>query len=189
MVDRMSGLVAGGRSPSKRKGPVREVTVSSMCGRLCRTVTLDRGKEFAEHALFTEAVGAECHFCPPHHPWRRGTNENTNGLLRQHFPKGCDLDAVGDEEVQAVYDELNRRPRERLGWRAPYEVYHSVSLSLLRKTKLQIWRLSTSLKNYALGRWTTSRAAFCPSLPSLDAQCKDDAKPRGKHHHESEVDP
>lgn len=131
MVDRMSGLVAGGRSPSKRKGPVREAMVSSMRGRPCRTVTLDRGKEFAEHALFTREVGAECYFCPPHHPWKRGTNENTNGLLRQYFPKGCDLDAVGDEEVQAVYDELNRRPRERLGWRTPYEVYHSTVLHLL----------------------------------------------------------
>ena len=131
MVDRMSGLLAGGKSPSRRKGPVREAMVSSMRGRPCRTVTLDRGKEFAEHELFTEAVGAECYFCLPHHPWDRGTNENTNGLLRQYFPKGCDLDAVSDEEVAAVYDDLNRRPRERLGWRTPHEVYHSVVLHLL----------------------------------------------------------
>ena len=103
------------KAASKRKGPVREAMVAAMRGRPCETVTLDRGKEFAEHALFTEAVGAECYFCLPHHPWQRGTNENTNGLLRQYFPKGGGLGAVPEAEVQMVYDELNRRPRERLG--------------------------------------------------------------------------
>ena len=87
--------------------------------------------EFAEHARFTDTVGAECCFCLPHHPWQRGANENTNGLLRQYFPKGRDLGAVTEEEVAMVCDELNRRPRERLGWRTPYEVYRSVALHLL----------------------------------------------------------
>lgn len=87
--------------------------------------------EFSARARFTEAVGAERCFCLPHHPWQRGANENTNGLLRQYFPKRCDLGAVTDEEVAMVCDELNRRPRERLGWRTPYEVYHSVALHLL----------------------------------------------------------
>ncbi len=87
MVDRATGFLAGGKAASKRKGPVREVMVAAMRGRPCETVTLDRGKEFAEHALFTEAVGAECYLCLPHHPWQRGTNENTNGLPRQYFPK------------------------------------------------------------------------------------------------------
>ena len=103
----------------------------SMRGHAVETVTPDRGKEFAEHALFTEAVGAECYFCPPRRPWGRGADENTNGLLRQCFPKGCDLDAVSDEEVERVYDELNRRPRKRLGYLTPYEVYRSASLHLL----------------------------------------------------------
>ena len=131
MVDRRSGYLAGGKSPSKRKGDVREAMVGSMRGLVVETVTLDRGKEFAEHALFTEATGAECYFCPPHHPWERGTNENTNGLLRQYFPRRCDLDGVSDEEVSMVYDELNRRPRRRLGYLTPHEVYHSVTLHLL----------------------------------------------------------
>ncbi len=90
-----------------------------------------RRGEFSARARFTEAVGAERCFCLPHHPWQRGANENTNGLLRQYFPKRCDLGAVTDEEVAMVCDELNRRPRERLGWRTPYEVYHSVALHLL----------------------------------------------------------
>ena len=131
MVDRATGFLAGGKAASKRKGPVREAMVAAMRGRPCETVTLDRGKEFAEHALFTEAVGSDCYFCLPHHPWQRVTNENTNGLLRQYFPKGGDLGAVPEAEVQMVYDELNRRPRERLGWRTPYEAYHSVALHLL----------------------------------------------------------
>ena len=134
MVDRMSGYLAGRKSPSKRKGDVREAMVASMRGHALETVTLDRGKEFAEHAEFTRELGVECYFCPPHHPWDRGTNENTNGLLRQYrqyFPKGCDLDAVADEEVERVYDELNRRPRKRLGYLTPHEVYHSTSLHLL----------------------------------------------------------
>ena len=131
MVDRATGFLAGGKAASKRKGPVREAMAAAMRGRPCETVALDRGKEFAEHALFAEAVGAECCFCPPHHPWGRGTNENANGLLRQHFPKGRDLGAVPEAEVQMVYDELNRRPRKRLGYLTPYEVYRSASLHLL----------------------------------------------------------
>ena len=131
MADRATGFPAGGKAASKRKGPVGEAMVAAMRGRPRETVALDRGKEFAEHALFTEAVGAECHFCLPHHPRQRGTDENANGLLRQHFPKGRDLGAVPEAEVQMVYDELNRRPRERLGWGTPYEAYHSVALHLL----------------------------------------------------------
>ena len=93
--------------------------------------TSRRRRGFSGRARFTDAVGAERYFCLPHHPWQRGTSENTDGLLRQYFPKRCDLGAVTDEEVAMVYDELNRRPRERLGWRTPYEVYRSVALHLL----------------------------------------------------------
>ncbi len=111
----MSGYLAGRKSLSKRKGDVRRAMVESMRGHTVKTVTLGQSKEFAERALFTEAVGAECYFCPSHHLWDRGTNENTNGLLRQYFPKGRDLDAVTDEEAEGVCDDLNRRPRRRLG--------------------------------------------------------------------------
>ena len=67
----------------------------------------------------------------PHHPWQRGTNENTNGLLREYFPKGTDPSAVSDEEVRKAYDDLNRRPCKRYGWRCPWEVYHGEALHLL----------------------------------------------------------
>ena len=68
---------------------------------------------------------------PQRHPWQRGTNENTNGLLREYFPKGKSLEGVTDEEVQEVYDRLNMRPRKCLGYRTSYEVHHSVVLHLI----------------------------------------------------------
>ena len=70
-------------------------------------------------------------FCLPRHPRQRGTNENTNGPLREYLPKGTDLSAVSDEEVRKAYDGLNRRPRKRYGWRCPWEVYHGEALHLL----------------------------------------------------------
>ena len=77
-----------------------------------------------------EALGAHAYFCYPHHLWERGTNENTNGLLRDWFSKGKSLDDVTDE-VQRTYDSLNQRPRKRLKWKCPWEVYHHQSLHLL----------------------------------------------------------
>ena len=78
-----------------------------------------------------EALGAPTCFRHPRHPWERGTDENTNVLLRDWFPKGVSLDDVGDSEVREVYDSLNRRPRKRLKWKCPWEVYHRQSLHLL----------------------------------------------------------
>ena len=71
------------------------------------------------------------YFALPCHPWQRGTNENTNGLLREYFPKGKSLEGVTPGEVQAVYDRLNMRPRKCLGYRTPWEVYHSQVLHLI----------------------------------------------------------
>lgn len=131
MVDRRSGYLVGDKSPSKRKGDVRLAMSRALTGHRLETLTLDRGKEFAEHALLTRELDVECYFCLPRHPWQRGTNENTNGLLREYFPKGKPLDAVTDQEIQAVFDRLNHRPRKRLGWKCPEEVYRSQTLHLL----------------------------------------------------------
>ena len=94
-------------------------------------MTPDRGKEFAAHAEAEEALGAKFFFALPHHPWQRGTNENTNGLLREYFPKGESLDDVSERRVLEVYDKLNRRPRKRLGYRTPYEIHYSEVLHLI----------------------------------------------------------
>jgi IS30 family transposase len=130
-VDRMSGFLAGGKAARKAHAEVNEATEKALAGRAVHTVTLDRGKEFSDAKGLQEALGAPVYFCHPHHPWERGTNENTNGLLRDWFPKGMSLDDVTDDEVQRVYDSLNRRPRKRLGWKCPWEVYHHQSLHLL----------------------------------------------------------
>jgi IS30 family transposase len=93
---------------------------------LMSTLTWDQGTEMALHAEFTRATGFKVYFCDPHSPWQKGTNENTNGLIRQYFPKGTEFADVTDEEVRRVQDLLNGRPRETLGWRTPAEAIAEV---------------------------------------------------------------
>jgi IS30 family transposase len=89
---------------------------------LWQSLTWDRGKELSDHARFTVESGVKVFFADPHSPWQRGTNENTNGLLRQYFPKGTDLSRWSAQEIQAVANALNSRPRKTLGWKSSAEV-------------------------------------------------------------------
>jgi transposase, IS30 family len=87
------------------------------------SLTYDRGKEMTEHELFTKKTKIQVYFAHPHSPWERGTNENTNGLIRQYFPKGTDFNTVNKIAIKKVQDLLNGRPRKVLNWRTPFEVF------------------------------------------------------------------
>ena len=125
LVERKSGYARIGRADNMKADTTRHVTEARMKdlpAALRRSVTFDNGKEFAEHRQLAQALDLETYFALPYRSWQRGTNENTNGLLRQFFPKGTDFSRISHQEVARVEDLLNERPRRRLGYRTPEEV-------------------------------------------------------------------
>ena len=126
LVERRSGLYL----VTKLKGKTSADTIEAVKKRfevlpasLRRTLTLDRGPENQRFEEMEQAAGTRCFLADPYCSWERPTNENTNGLLRDYFPKKTDFTIIPEEELAYVEAELNSRPRKRLGWRTPYEVF------------------------------------------------------------------
>jgi transposase, IS30 family len=100
--------------------------IAELPSSLARSITWDQGKELSRHHQFSVDTGVQIYFCDPHSPWQRGSNENTNGLLRQYFPKGTDLSTHDAAHLDEVADQLNARPRKTLDWRTPSEALSTV---------------------------------------------------------------
>ena len=107
--------------------------LNSIARPMRQTMTYDQGKEMARHAELSEQTGVRVYFCDPHSPWQRGSCENTNGLLRQYLPKGSDLSAHSQQELDAIADLLNTRPRKTLDWRTPLQTF-ALALTLAEAT-------------------------------------------------------
>ena len=100
--------------------------IAKLPDELVRSITWDQGAEMATHASLTTATGIPIYFCDPHAPWQRGSNENTNGLLRQYLPKGTDLSKFSAAELVTIQRSLNGRPRKTLDYMTPSEAYAQV---------------------------------------------------------------
>ncbi len=117
---------------AKVKGKDTETVVTALIkqskklpAELYKSLTWDRGKELADHKRFSLATDIDVYFCDPHSPWQRGSNENTNGLLRQYFPKGTDLSKHSQAKLNAVARQLNERPRQTLDFESPAERFEA----------------------------------------------------------------
>ncbi len=122
LVERRSRFVILVKLPEKRTDVVVSALIKAvrkLPTALRKSLTWDRGSELADHANFTVATDVKVFFCDPYSPWQRGSNENTNGLLRQYYPKGTDLSTVSQAQLDIVARKLNTRPRKTLDWKTP----------------------------------------------------------------------
>lgn len=123
MVDRKSRFLAAARVLTRRPDDTSNAIYKALAGLPVKSISLDNGSEFSLFRKLEEHFAAPIYFARPHAPWQRGTNENTNGMLRFFFPKGFDFTSISDEEFDRVIDLLNNRPRKCLGWKTPAEVF------------------------------------------------------------------
>jgi len=126
LVERRSGYARLMKVSHKTSKQVADAVIKKLrsINARVKTITFDNGKEFAEHARIDEALGSTTYFADPFSSWQRGSNENFNGLLRQYIPKKRPLSTVTDEELKMIEERLNNRPRKRLGFKTPKQVFH-----------------------------------------------------------------
>ena len=130
LVERKSRYTLAQQLDSRHSAGVTEAVIALLRPHksLCETITFDNGKEFAEHAFIAQSLKADVYFAHPYHSWERGLNENTNGLLRQYFPKSTNLRRVTQHEVDDAVYRLNHRPRKCLNYRTPHEVFMGLEI-------------------------------------------------------------
>lgn len=129
-VDRKSRFLRAGLLAKRDALLTKDVIVKLLNGLPVHSISLDNGSEFSEFHALEEELHTEVYFAEPHKPWQRGTNENTNDMIRFFFPKGFDFRTVTQEDVDAVVDLINNRPRKCLGWRTPAEVFYENFVAL-----------------------------------------------------------
>lgn len=132
LVERKSGYTLIRKVKRKTARAVRKAAVSLLKQHLDKvhTLTSDNGKEFSEHEQIAKAIGADFYFAHPYASWERGTNENTNGLIRQYFPKNRDFTTITQQEINHAMKRLNNRPRKRLGFLTPAQVFFKSGVAL-----------------------------------------------------------
>ena len=128
LVDRKSGWICGRVVQSRQASETREAILEARKDKPVHSLSLDNGSEFAEFRELEEQLKAPIFFAEPHKPWQRGCNENANGLLRFFFPRGCNFLEVSQAEFDRVLDLINHRPRKRLGWLSPFDVFFEAVL-------------------------------------------------------------
>ena len=125
-VERKTGFLIAFKMDNRKGDAFNAATVKAfekIPKKYKKSFTVDRGVEFYSHKQLSEDTGMKVFFCDPYHPWQRGSNENTNGLLRQYFPKGSSFAQIAEDSLQLVVDLINNRPRKRLGFRSPAEIF------------------------------------------------------------------
>lgn len=129
LVDRNSRLLCGALLKNKKADTTEKAIVKALKNKPVHSISLDNGSEFSEFRQLEKDLDTLVYFAEPHKPWQRGTNENTNDILRFFFPKGYDFHSLDEDTFYRIIDIINHRPRKCLGWKSPYEVFFGVALT------------------------------------------------------------